>query len=37
MGEMKAKQRAIGIFLVLASILVLGAIWDLPGDWPAHR
>jgi hypothetical protein len=28
----KNKQRAIGIFRVLGSILVLVATWDLPED-----
>jgi len=37
MEQTKSKQRAVGILLVLGSILVLIALWDLPEDWPAHR
>jgi hypothetical protein len=32
----KNKQRAIGILLVLGSILVLVATWDLPENRPAQ-
>jgi hypothetical protein len=30
MDMLKSKQRAVGLLLVLGSILVLVAIWDLP-------
>jgi hypothetical protein len=33
MDKLKSKRRAVGILLVLGSILVLLATWDLPEDW----
>jgi hypothetical protein len=33
MDKLKSKQRAVGILLVLGSILVLLVTWDLPEDW----
>jgi hypothetical protein len=32
MDKQKSKRRAAGILLVLGSILVLAATWDLPED-----
>jgi hypothetical protein len=32
MDKLKSKPRAIGILLVFTSILVMIAIWDLPGS-----
>jgi hypothetical protein len=34
--KLKSKRRAVGILLVLGSILVLVATWDLPEDWLAQ-
>jgi hypothetical protein len=33
MDRLKSKRRAVGILLVLGSVLVLLATWDLPEDW----
>jgi hypothetical protein len=35
--KLKSKQRAVGILLVLGSILVLIATWDLPQGWLAQE
>jgi hypothetical protein len=37
MDKLKSKQRAVGILLVLGSILVLIATWDLPEGWLAQE
>lgn len=37
MDQLKTKQRAVGILLVLGSILVMMAVWDLPEDWHARK
>jgi hypothetical protein len=33
---MKSQRRAACLLLALVSILVLGAIWDLPDGWTAE-
>jgi hypothetical protein len=34
MDNQKSKRRAVGLLLVLGSILVLVAAWDFPEGWP---
>ena len=31
---MKSKRRSVGLLLVMASIVLLLATWDLPEEWP---
>ncbi len=31
---MKSKRRSVGLLLVMASIMILVATWDLPEEWP---
>jgi hypothetical protein len=33
MDKLKSKQRAVGLLLVLGSILVFIATWDFPEGW----
>jgi hypothetical protein len=33
MDKLKSKQRAVGLLLVLGSILVFMATWDFPERW----